>query len=104
MLVAAALAIFVSMSLMLVRAFAGPTTYDRLLSVNSFGSKTVLLIGVMGFANGRPDFLDIAIVYALINFVTTIGILKFFRYRTLEVSLSTRRRAVADASGERPDA
>ena len=71
------------MGLVLIRLIKGPTLYDRVLAVNSFGTHTVLLIGVVGFWNGRPDFLDIALLYALINFVGTIAILKFFRYRTI---------------------
>ncbi len=66
----------------------GPTPYDRILSANSFGTKTVLFIGLIGFVFGRPDFLDIAIAYALINFVATIALMKFFRYRSLQASLS----------------
>ncbi|MEO0613019.1 MAG: monovalent cation/H+ antiporter complex subunit F, partial [Pseudomonadota bacterium] len=81
MFIAATIAILISMILALVRAIAGPTLYDRILAGNSFGTKTVLLLGVMGFLTGRPDFLDIALVYALINFAGTIAILKFFRYR-----------------------
>ena len=83
MFAAAAIAIFVAMILVMVRLFAGPTLYDRVLAVNSFGTHTVLLIGVLGFLTGRPDFLDIALLYALINFVGTIAILKFFRYRAI---------------------
>ncbi len=83
MFTAAAAAILITMFLVLVRLFAGPTLYDRVLAVNSFGTKTVLLIGVMGFLSERPEFLDIALLYALINFITTIAILKFFRYRAL---------------------
>jgi multicomponent Na+:H+ antiporter subunit F len=83
MFAAAAIAIFVAMFLVMVRLFAGPTLYDRVLAVNSFGTHTVLLIGVLGFLTERPDFLDIALLYALINFVGTIAILKFFRYRTI---------------------
>ena len=81
-----ALAVFgilLGMALVLIRLIKGPTLYDRVLAVNSFGTHTVLLIGVVGFWNGRPDFLDIALLYALINFVGTIAILKFFRYRTI---------------------
>ena len=92
----ACLALFVSMALLLVRLFAGPTLYDRVLAVNSFGTKTVLLLALSGFLMGRPDFLDIAILYTMINFVSTIAILKFFRYRSFQVSLSrnsVRRRA-----------
>ncbi len=83
MFLAAAIALFISMALVLVRLYAGPTLYDRVLAVNSFGTLTVLFIAVLGFLNGRPDFLDIALLYALINFVGTIAILKFFRYRAL---------------------
>lgn len=83
MFVVAALALMVTMLLTLIRLFAGPSLYDRALAVNSFGTKTVLLIGVMGFLAERPDFLDIALAYALINFIGTIAILKFFRYRAL---------------------
>ncbi|MEM1192339.1 MAG: cation:proton antiporter [Pseudomonadota bacterium] len=87
MFIAATIAILISMILALVRAIAGPTLYDRILAGNSFGTKTVLLLGVMGFLTGRPDFLDIALVYALINFAGTIAILKFFRYRTLSAPM-----------------
>ena len=79
----ATVSIFIAMVLVLIRLIKGPTLYDRILALNSFGTHTVLLIGVMGFLNGRPDFLDIALLYALINFVGTIAILKFFRYRAI---------------------
>lgn len=74
------LALLVAMALALIRALRGPTVYDRILAVNSFGTKTVLIIAVHGFLTGRPDFLDIALVYALINFITTIAVLKYFEY------------------------
>jgi len=80
MFVAAAAAVLVAMLLALIRAFAGPTLYDRILAVNVFGTKTVLLIAVVGFLAGRPEFLDIVMVYALMNFITVIGILRFFEY------------------------
>ena len=79
----AMLSLFVAMVLVLVRLYAGPTLYDRVLAMNSFGTHTVLFIGVLGFLTGRPDFLDIALLYALINFVGTIAILKYFRYRAI---------------------
>ena len=81
MFVAATAAVIIAMVLALVRAFSGPSLYDRVLAGNSFGTKTVLLIGIMGFLTGRPDFLDIALLYALINFAATIAILRFFSYR-----------------------
>jgi len=79
------------MGLLLSRAVMGPTLYDRVLAVNSFGTKTVLLLGLLGFVTERPDFLDIALLYALINFVGTIAILKFFRYRSFGVPLANDR-------------
>lgn len=83
MFLVAAIALVVAMALVLVRLFVGPTLYDRVLAVNVFGTHTVLFIGILGFLTGRPDFLDIALLYALINFVGTIAILKFFRYRAI---------------------
>ncbi len=81
MFATATVAVIIAMVLALVRAFSGPSLYDRVLAGNSFGTKTVLLIGIMGFLTGRPDFLDIALLYALINFAATIAILRFFSYR-----------------------
>ncbi len=98
MFAVATVAIFIAMSLALVRAFVGPSLYDRVLAGNSFGTKTVLLIGVMGFLTGRPDFLDIAILYALINFAATIAILRFFSYR--EATAKDRARPLNE--GEAP--
>ncbi len=81
MFIAAAAAILVTMALAIIRALLGPTVYDRILAVSALGTKTVLIISVFGFLTERPDFLDIALVYALINFIGTIAILKFFEYR-----------------------
>ena len=78
-----AVAVLVTMMLALARAVLGPTVYDLVLAVNLFGTKTVLLIAVVGFLAGRPEFLDLALVYALINFVGTFAVLKFIRYRDL---------------------
>ncbi len=83
MIAAATIAILIGMVLLLVRAFLGPTLYDRILAVNNFGTKTVLVIALYGFLTGRPDFLDIAIVYALCNFIATIAVLKYFEYGDL---------------------
>lgn len=80
MYTAALLAILVTMGLALIRACLGPSVYDRILAVNMFGTKTVLLIAVLGFFAGRPDFLDIALLYALINFIGNVAVLRFVRY------------------------
>ena len=79
----AIIALFLSMILVLIRLYRGPSLYDRVLAVNTFGTITVLFIAVLGFINGRPDFLDIALLYALLNLVGTIAVLKFFRYRAI---------------------
>ncbi len=78
-----AAAIIIGMALALSRAVLGPTIYDRILAINAHGTKTVLLIAVIGFLTGRPDFLDLALVYALINFIGTLAALKFFKYGRL---------------------
>ena len=89
MLLAAGIAgLVVAMALIIFRAIIGPSQYDRILAVNSFGTKAVLLIALIGYMFGRPAFLDIAIVYALINFTATIALMKFFRYRALGQPLS----------------
>ena len=80
MFAAALAAILVTMALALVRAGRGPTVFDRILALNVFGTKTVLLISVIAFLTGRPDFLDLALVYALVNFVGVIGVLRFSWY------------------------
>ena len=73
---AAMIGVIVTMVLAMIRAILGPTVFDRILALNMFGTKTVLLIAVVGFLVGRPDFLDLALIYALMNFIGTIAILK----------------------------
>ena len=83
MFIAASAALLVAMIMTIIRVIYGPTIYDRILGVNAFGTKALLLIAVLGFLTGRPEFLDIALVYALINFIGTIAILKFFKFAHL---------------------
>ena len=83
MFAAASAAILVTMALALFRAIRGPTIYDRILAVNAFGTLTVILIAVHGFLAGRPEFLDIALVYALINFIATIAVTKYVKFSHL---------------------
>jgi multicomponent Na+:H+ antiporter subunit F len=80
MFAAAMVAILITMALALTRAALGPTVFDRILALNMFGTKTVLLISVIGFLTGRPDFLDLALVYALMNFIGVIAVLRFMKY------------------------
>jgi multicomponent Na+:H+ antiporter subunit F len=90
MFVVASVAILVTMTLAMVRALLGPTVYDRILALNLFGTKTVLLPAVFGFLTGRAAFLDLALVYALINFIGVIAMLKFFEYGDLGASEDRR--------------
>ncbi len=80
MMLAAVAAIVVTMGLALARAALGPTVFDRILAVNMFGTKTVLLISVFGFLTRRPDFLDLALLYALMNFIGVVAVLRFSKY------------------------
>jgi multicomponent Na+:H+ antiporter subunit F len=80
---AAALLLLATLALLLVRAIKGPTVFDRLLASNTIGTVAVLLLAVIGFLTGRPEFLDLALVYGLLNIVGTIAVLKFFRHGSL---------------------
>ncbi len=88
MFVVATIAVLASMGLALARACLGRTVFDRILAVNSFGIKTVLLIAVLGFLSGRPEFLDISLAYALINFIGTVAVLKYVKYGDLSLLTS----------------
>lgn len=80
---AASLALLVTLVLALSRAVMGPSVFDRVLAANTVGTVAVLLLATIGFLTGRPDFLDLAIVYGLLNVVGTIAVLKFFRHGDL---------------------
>ncbi len=82
------IAILVTMILALVRALRGPTVYDRVLAVNMFGTKTVLLLAVIAFLFGRPDFLDLALAYALINLVGVLAVLEFIQNKPRKAETS----------------
>jgi len=71
------------MALVVLRVFYGPTTYDRILAANTFGTKVVVLIALLGYLAEDTMFLDIALIYVLINFITTIGFLKYFKHHSL---------------------
>jgi multicomponent Na+:H+ antiporter subunit F len=83
MFAAAAGAVVVALSLVVFRAVQGPTVFDRVLAGNSAGTLAVLLVAVVGFLTGRPEWLDIALTYGLLNLISTLAVLKFFRYGSL---------------------
>ena len=79
----AMVAVLVTMLLALIRAFLGPSVFDRVLAANMFGTKTVLLIAVSGYLAGRPEWLDLALLYALMNFTGMIALLRFSKFSNL---------------------
>lgn len=81
MFAAAATAILVALALATVRALKGPTIFDRILAGNTIGTLAILLLATVGFIAGRPEFLDIALTYGLLNLIGTLAILKFLRHR-----------------------
>ena len=83
MFLVAMIGVLVTMFLALARAAMGPTVFDRILAANMFGTKTVLLISVSGFLAGRPEWLDLAIIYALVNFAGTVAVAKYCRFGNL---------------------
>lgn len=83
MITAALAALMVVMVMVFLRAWLGPSLYDRILAINTFGTATVLVIALLGFYMQRPAFMDIALVYSLINFIGTVAILKLARFGDL---------------------
>lgn len=75
--------LLIALALVLVRAISGPTVYDRVMAGNATGTLAILVLSVHGFLMGRPEFLDMALMYALLNVIGTIAVLKFFRYGDL---------------------
>jgi multicomponent Na+:H+ antiporter subunit F len=83
MLVALCVVLLLATFLLLYRALKGPTVFDRILALNSLGTKTVVLIAAIGFLTTPSNFVDTSLVYALVNFVGTIAILKYVEFGRL---------------------
>ena len=79
----AMLALLVTAALALARACLGPTVFDRLQAANTVGTCSMLILATLGFLGGRPEFLDLALVYGLLNVIGMVAVLKFFRYGNL---------------------
>ncbi len=93
MFVAAALAVLVALALAVTRAVKGPTVFDRVLAANSVGTLAILLLAVVGFLTGRPEFLDIGLTYGLLNIIGTLAVLKFFRHGDLAYDVDEERQS-----------
>jgi len=76
-LIGAAAAVTVLAVAVLYRVIKGPTVQDRIIAINVVGTSTVLIIAFVAAGLDRPEFLDIALVYALLNFVISIAAAKF---------------------------
>ena len=96
-LVCAALVLVAALAVV-YRVIIGPTLMDRIMAVNVIGTKTIVLLVLIGFIYARPAmFLDIALVYALINFIATIAVLRY-------LEALARRRLERSAAAAEDDA
>jgi multicomponent Na+:H+ antiporter subunit F len=93
MFAAAAAAILVALALAITRAIRGPTVFDRVLAGNSVGNLAIVLLAVIGFLTGRPEFLDVGLTYGLLNLISTLAVLKFFRHGDLAHAADEERRS-----------
>lgn len=87
------LSLMVTMVLALVRALMGPAVHDRVVAVNMFGTKTVLLLAAIAWFSGRPDYLDLALAYALINFISVLAVLEFIQNRSVRQAREREERS-----------
>jgi multicomponent Na+:H+ antiporter subunit F len=92
MFTVAAGAILIALTLVIVRAVRGPTVFDRVLAGNTVGTLAILLLAVVGFLTGRPEFLDVGLTYGLLNVIGTLAVLKFFRHGDLAYDVDEERR------------
>jgi multicomponent Na+:H+ antiporter subunit F len=92
MFAAAAAAVLIALALAMIRAINGPTVFDRVLAGNTIGTLAILLLALVGFMTGRPEFLDIGLTYGLLNVVGSLAVLKFFRHGDLSYDRDIERR------------
>jgi multicomponent Na+:H+ antiporter subunit F len=93
MFAVAVAAVLITLALALTRAILGPTVFDRVLAGNTVGSLAILLLAVVGFLTGRPEFLDIGLTYGLLNLIGTLAVLKFFRHGDLAYDVEEERKS-----------
>jgi multicomponent Na+:H+ antiporter subunit F len=93
MFTVAVIAVLITLALALTRAILGPTVFDRVLAGNSVGTLAILLLAVIGFLTGRPEFLDIGLTYGLLNLIGTLAVLKFFRHGDLAYDVEEERKS-----------
>lgn len=93
MFIVATLAILAALGLVVVRAIRGPTVFDRVLAGNTVGTLVILLVSTIGYLTGRPEWLDIALTYGLLNMISTLAVLKFFRHGDLAYDVDEEPRS-----------
>lgn len=76
-LLGAATAVILLAVATLYRVVVGPTIQDRIVAINVIGTSTVIVIGLIAAGLDRPAYLDIAIVYALLNFLLSVAVARF---------------------------
>jgi len=77
--------VFLAMAILIVmasfvslyRGIEGPGIFNRIIAVNVIGTKTIVLLVLIGFIYERPDFFDIALLYAILNFIMTIAATRY---------------------------
>ena len=80
-----AITLALAMLLSLYRVLFGPTTFDRLTGLGLVGTKTVVLLVVLGFLAGRLDiFVDITLSYTLIGVIGSVILAKYFEQKDPE--------------------
>jgi multicomponent Na+:H+ antiporter subunit F len=79
-----AILVMLMIFLSLIRALKGPTASDRVAAINIIGTKTVVIITLIARVYGQKYFLDIAMVYALMSFITTVGVAKYLEKGALD--------------------
>jgi multicomponent Na+:H+ antiporter subunit F len=72
-----AIIIVIASFVSLYRGLEGPGIFNRIIAVNVIGTKTIVLLVLIGFIYERPDFFDIALVYAILNFIMTIAATRY---------------------------
>ena len=83
MFTVAAITLLVALALAIARAIRGPSVFDRLLAGNAVCTLAIMLLAILGFLTGRPDFLEVGLTYGVLNLMSTLAVLKFFRHGDL---------------------
>ena len=78
MIIGAIIALIVTVALALTRALLGPSVFDRLQAAKTIGTCAMMLLALLGFLDDRPEFLDLALTYGLLNVIGVIAVLRFF--------------------------